>query len=57
MIASLLTVTPAGSAHAPVPLPLKREADQTECPCVVALPIAAGNPQYLDWIAAETRPA
>ena len=27
-----------------------------ECPCVVALPIAAGNPDYLDWIAAETAP-
>ena len=25
-----------------------------ECPCVVAWPIAAGNPAYLDWIAAET---
>jgi periplasmic divalent cation tolerance protein len=26
------------------------------CPCVVALPIEAGNPDYLDWIAAETGP-
>lgn len=26
-----------------------------ECPCVVAWPIAAGNPAFLDWIAAETR--
>ncbi|MFQ5774369.1 MAG: divalent-cation tolerance protein CutA [Kiloniellaceae bacterium] len=25
-----------------------------DCPCVVALPIAAGNPAFLDWIAAET---
>lgn len=25
------------------------------CPCVVALPIAAGNPAFLDWIGAETR--
>ncbi|MBM3487456.1 MAG: divalent-cation tolerance protein CutA [Alphaproteobacteria bacterium] len=24
-------------------------------PCVVALPIEAGNPDFLDWIAAETR--
>lgn len=24
------------------------------CPCVVALPITAGNPDYLAWIAAET---
>jgi periplasmic divalent cation tolerance protein len=23
-------------------------------PCIVALPILAGNPAYLDWIAAET---
>ncbi len=26
-----------------------------ECPCVVALPIEAGNPSYLAWIEAETR--
>lgn len=26
-----------------------------DCPCVVAWPIAAGNPDYLAWIAAETR--
>ncbi len=25
-----------------------------ECPCVVALPIEAGNPAYLDWLAQET---
>jgi len=25
------------------------------CPCVVALPIDAGNADYLDWIVAETR--
>ena len=25
------------------------------CPCVVALPILAGNAAYLDWIGAETR--
>jgi periplasmic divalent cation tolerance protein len=24
------------------------------CPCVVALPIQGGNPDFLDWIAAET---
>lgn len=28
-----------------------------ECPCVVALPITAGNPAFLDWIAAETQGA
>lgn len=26
-----------------------------EVPCVIALPITAGNPAYLDWIVAETR--
>jgi periplasmic divalent cation tolerance protein len=25
------------------------------CPCVVALPIAGGNPAFLDWVVAETR--
>ena len=25
-------------------------------PCVIALPILAGNPAYLDWLAAETEP-
>ena len=25
-----------------------------DCPCIVALPIAAGNADFLDWIAAET---
>jgi periplasmic divalent cation tolerance protein len=27
-----------------------------DCPCVVSLPIAGGNPDYLAWIAAETQP-
>jgi periplasmic divalent cation tolerance protein len=25
------------------------------CPCVVFLPISGGNPDYLEWIARETR--
>jgi periplasmic divalent cation tolerance protein len=33
-----------------------RELHSYECPCVVALPIAAGSPDYLDWIAKETAP-
>ncbi|HSV28066.1 MAG TPA: divalent-cation tolerance protein CutA [Candidatus Omnitrophota bacterium] len=33
-----------------------RELHPYECPCVVALPIAAGNPAFLAWIAAETKP-
>lgn len=28
-----------------------------QCPCVVALPIEAGNPAYLDWLGAETQAA
>lgn len=31
-----------------------RELHSYDCPCVVALPIAAGNPAYLRWIGAET---
>lgn len=31
-----------------------RELHTYSCPCVVALPITAGNPQFLDWIVAET---
>ena len=27
------------------------------CPCVIALPITGGNPDYLAWIDAETLPA
>jgi periplasmic divalent cation tolerance protein len=34
-----------------------RQLHSYECPSVVALPIAAGNPDYLGWIAAETRSA
>jgi periplasmic divalent cation tolerance protein len=25
-----------------------------DCPCVVAMPIVAGNPAYLDWVVGET---
>jgi len=34
-----------------------RELHSYDCPCVVALPIDAGNPAYLEWIARETAPA
>jgi periplasmic divalent cation tolerance protein len=34
-----------------------RQLHSYDCPCVVALPVAAGNPDYLDWIARETAPA
>lgn len=32
-----------------------RELHSYECPCVVALPIVAGNPAYLRWLDQETR--
>ena len=31
-------------------------AHSYDCPCVVALPIAQGNPDFLRWIADETAP-
>lgn len=34
-----------------------RDAHSYDCPCIVALPIAAGHAPFLDWIATETRPA
>lgn len=32
-----------------------KELHSYSVPCVVALPIAAGNPEFLDWIGQETR--
>ena len=32
-----------------------KELHPYDVPCVIALPIADGNPDYLRWIAAETR--
>jgi len=26
-----------------------------ECPCVVSVPMSQGNPDFMDWIAEETR--
>ncbi len=31
-----------------------KEIHSYSCPCVVALPIVAGNQEFLDWISAET---
>jgi len=31
-----------------------KELHSYSCPCVVVLPIIAGNPAFLDWIGAET---
>jgi len=32
-----------------------KELHSYDCPCVVALPIAAGNPDFLNWIVNETQ--
>lgn len=34
-----------------------REAHSYDCPCVVALPVAGGNPEFLSWIVEETAEA
>lgn len=31
-----------------------KELHSYDCPCVVSLPITAGNPDYLQWIADNT---
>jgi len=33
-----------------------RELHSYDCPCVVALPAAGGNPDFLNWIVQETTP-
>ena len=33
-----------------------KELHSYDCPCIVGLPIAAGNPDYLAWIDEEVRP-
>ena len=32
-----------------------KELHSYDCPCIVALPIVAGSPDYLQWLADETR--
>ena len=32
-----------------------KELHSYDCPCVVALPIEGGNPEFLAWIDAETK--
>lgn len=32
-----------------------KEMHSYTCPCVVSLPIAEGNPDFLDWIVKETK--
>lgn len=33
-----------------------REIHAYACPCVLAIPVAGGNPDFLAWIATETQP-
>ncbi|MDF7809524.1 divalent-cation tolerance protein CutA [Pontiellaceae bacterium B12219] len=33
-----------------------REIHSYETPCIVCLPVAGGNPDFLNWISAETKP-
>lgn len=33
-----------------------KELHKYTAPCIVALPVAAGSPPYLDWLMAETKP-
>ncbi len=42
-----------------VPAIVKRANDEHpyDVPCVIALPIADGNPEYLAWLGSETREA
>ncbi len=34
-----------------------RSLHSYDCPCIIALPILEGNPDYLDWIESETSPS
>ncbi len=33
-----------------------KEVHSYDCPCIVALPIQGGNPDFLSWIAEEVHP-
>ena len=38
-------------AHLDTLIARVRELHSYDCPCVVAIPVATGNPDYLQWIA------
>ena len=44
-------------SHVPAIIDRVNRDHPYEVPCVIALPIVAGNPGYLDWILRETRDA
>ncbi len=49
-----VVVVKTRKAHMDALIAKVRAVHSYDCPCIVALPIVAGNPDYLDWIAAET---
>ena len=51
--AALIAKTPADRVDAVVDR--VKALHSYSCPCVVALPILAGNPDFLAWIGAEAR--
>ena len=42
--------------HLPRLIEEVRAAHSYSCPCVVAMPICEGNPDFLEWIRQETAP-
>ena len=52
-VAMILKTT---AAHIPALTARIRQLHPYECPCIVAIPIEGGNPDFLAWIAAETIP-
>jgi periplasmic divalent cation tolerance protein len=52
-----LVILKTRSALVPALTERVKQLHSYECPCVVALPISAGNEDYLRWIDNETRSA
>ncbi|MCZ6534101.1 MAG: divalent-cation tolerance protein CutA [SAR324 cluster bacterium] len=44
------------AAHVPALVEAVKAEHSYSCPCVIALPILDGNPDFLDWIRSETSP-
>ncbi|KAF0224678.1 MAG: hypothetical protein FD176_860 [Rhodospirillaceae bacterium] len=42
------------ATHIPALTERIRQLHPYECPCIVAIPIDGGNPDFITWIAAET---
>jgi periplasmic divalent cation tolerance protein len=55
--AEAILVAKTPSANVAATIAKIKELHHYSCPCVVALDIVQGNPAFLDWITAETRPA